>query len=666
MTEKADIKKRIDYLVDYLNKQNQLYYVESNPAISDSEYDHLYSELIDLEALYPDFAKENSPTKKVGSDIGGGSAPSVKHLQRMYSLDNAFSMENIKAFFEKAGRFLEKANGLNWLPEVCLEHKIDGLSVNLLYENGFLVKALTRGDGEAGEDVTENILTIPEIPTVIPFLDTIEVRGEVYMNKATFHKINEERAKNGQKLFANPRNVASGTLKLKDQKSVAERQLQIFIYGVGYHKEPLKKTHSEVLAFLQSLGFKLNPYYTKASSMEEIEKYCGIWAKKKDELEYEIDGIVLKINELSVQQELGYTAKSPKWAIAYKFPAEMKITKLLDIVYQVGRTGAVTPVAVLEPVAISGSIVSRATLHNADEIERLNLKIGDEVEVIKSGEIIPKILGRHDRIRFIEVCPVCASHLVVEDAGVIHYCENIACPAQIHRRIEHFCSKDAMDIEGLGEAVVAQLLENNLIKTIDSIYHLDYEQFARLEKQGQKSAENLRQSIEKSKQNGLDRFIFALGIKYVGQKISKVLASNFQSIDDLIDTDIDSLCNIEEIGEKIAKSLIQYFSVGENLLLIERLKAAGVNPLQHEEPNDSDIFKGKKFLITGSFADYTRDDLVRIIEKNGGKMVSSVSKNLHYLLVGENPGSKLDKAATIPSIKIISLAEFREMVGNKL
>jgi DNA ligase (NAD+) len=671
------IKSRIEYLTNYLNKQNHLYYVENKPEITDVEYDILYSELKNLEEAHPELALKVSPTQQVGSDLVVETSKTIKHLQRMYSLDNAFSYEDIKTFIDR----IEK--DYKTFPEVCLEHKIDGLSVNLLYENGFLSYALTRGDGESGEIVTENILTIKDIPQMIDYKGTIEVRGEVYMRTEDFRKINEERAKNNLKLFANPRNVASGTLKLKDSSIVAERNLKIFVYGVGYHF-PSKlegvgggsiQSHSNYLNFLKQLGFTVNPHFTTANSLQEIYDFCDKWNVNRNTLDYEIDGIVLKINNRALQSELGFTSKSPKWAIAYKFPAEEKITTLKDVIFQVGRTGAITPVAILEPVAISGSIVSRATLHNADEIERLNIKIGDQVKIIKSGEIIPKIIEvvnsefripNSEFLKFPKCCPVCGSTLHKEDEGCIFYCDNNNCPAQLQRKLEHFCSKDALNIEGLGEAVISQLLENKLITTIDSIYNIDFEKFAKLDKQGTKSAENLKNSIESSKTRDFDRLIFALGIRHVGQKTSKILARYFENIDSLISTDLETLTKINEIGAKIANSLRDFFSDESNLDLIEKLQKIGLNFSKTAiGENTSQTLNDKKFLITGSFERWTRDELTKIIEDNGGTVISAVSKNLNYLIVGDKPGSKLEKSNKIPTITLLNEESFLEMIGER-
>jgi len=659
MTEIKTAKERIEYLTEYLLRQNQLYYIENTPEISDLEYDVLYRELRALETQFPQYIQENSPTQAVGADITLKSEKTKPHLQRMYSLDNAFSLEEVEVFLGRTSLLT---------PTVCLEHKVDGLSINLIYQNGQLQDALTRGDGEAGEIVTENALTIPGIPKTIPYTQKIEIRGEVYMTKADFHRLNAEREQQGLKLYANPRNVAAGTLKKKDTSLVATRGLRVFIYGVGFGRQAFK-THSETLAFCQRLGFPVNPHFAVVDSIEQINAYCQEWDTKRQSLEYEIDGIVVKINDLALQDELGFTSKSPKWAIAYKFNAEEKVTTLKEVIYQVGRTGAVTPVAILEPVAISGSTVSRATLHNADEITRLGLRIGDSVKIIKSGEIIPKIIevvqcNNGEPVCFPLNCPHCGSPLHKDNDTVAYFCDSNNCTAQVKRKLEHFCSKEAMNIEGLGPQIISLLYDNGLITTLDSIYNIDYYKFSKLPSQGEKSAENLRNAIEVSKTRDLARLIFALGIRFVGQRTSEILASHFKTIQALYKANVDELKTLEEVGEKIAYSITQYFANPENIATIERLAQAGVNTIRQEASivtNNPNI-AGKKFLITGSFAGFTRDQIQQMIADNGGINISAVSKNLNFLILGENPGSKLEKAQKINTIKIIGLDALLEML----
>jgi len=662
MPDPEKAKARIAQLCEYLNKQNDLYYVQNTPQISDAEYDILYDELKNLEIQYPQLIQSDSPTQKVGTDLPSNNAKTKTHLERMYSLDNAFSTDELEAFLTKISP---------QIPSVCLEHKIDGLSINLLYQNGKLTDALTRGDGETGEIVTDNILTIPDIPTHINYAETIEVRGEVYMTKADFDRLNALRSENDLKLYANPRNVASGTLKLKDPSIVASRNLKVFIYGIGYGRHRFQN-HSDTLKWCAEMGFPTNPHYKVVNTIPDIHKYIQQWDTERASLPYEIDGIVLKIDNLTLQEQLGYTSKSPKWAIAYKFKAEECITTLNDVIYQVGRTGAVTPVAILAPVAISGSVVSRATLHNADEIERLQLHIGDSVKIIKSGEIIPKIIevtqtNNGAVVTFPQTCPECGSPLHKDPEGAIYYCDSNACPAQAKRKLTHYCSKDAMDIEGLGSSTIAQLYDNHMLTTIDSIYQLDYHKFASLEKQGVKSAENLKTAIGTSKDRDLDRLIFALGIRFVGQKTSKILATHFQTINALYTATVDTLKTIDEVGEKIALSIVQFFADPENISLIEKLASLGINTTLKQKTTSTTInqnIHGKKFLITGSFMQYSRDALEKLITENGGINISAVSKNLDFLIVGQNAGSKLSKAQAIPSIKIIDLDTFLGMVNQ--
>jgi len=654
--EIAELKKEIE-------RHNVLYYEFTNPSISDYEYDMLVNRLLEMQKQYPELAGEAFPVEKVGNDLTKG-AKTIAHKQRMYSLDNAYSLEEVKEFLYK----IEKEKGK--FPTVTLEHKIDGFSINLYYEKGSLQYATTRGDGFEGEVVTENVKTIKSIPLSIESNASIEIRGEIFYLLEVFHRINQEREANGDKLFANPRNAAAGTIKLKDAKIVAERNLQAIFYSYGYAAMLINNSQSELLNWLKQQGFPTSKDYTLAHSFEEIESYCNKWDEKRSNLPYEIDGIVIKINDFALQKELGYTNKSPKWAIAYKFKPEEKETKLIEVQFQVGRTGAVTPVAILEPVYISGSTVSRATLHNEDEIMRLDLHIGDTVKIVKSGEIIPKILSVNSEKRitgskdvgFIKNCPACNSPLFKEDEGAIHYCSNSKCPAQLQRQIEHFTSRDAMDITGLGESLIARLIELDILKSFEDIYHMDYDKISKLERLGDKSVANLEASVEKSKTEKFDRVLYAIGIRFVGTKTARILAEYFGSIDKLINTDLDELLSVPEIGDKIAKSVIDYFKLKENIALIDNLRQAG---LQFETDNSAktSILEGKTFLITGSLPTYDRKTMEILIIENGGRLLSSVSKNLNYLVVGENAGSKLDKAKALGTVNIIDEQEILKMMG---
>jgi DNA ligase (NAD+) len=653
--EIAELRKQITY-------HNDLYYKKAQPEISDYEYDQLVKRLQSLEKEYPQFQRRRTPTQQVGSDITEKSKI-IPHKVRMYSLENAYSLEEVKDFVDK----IQKVD--NRSLSVTTELKIDGFSINLYYEKGKLQYATTRGDGFEGEDVTENVKTIKSIPHKINYKKPIEVRGEIYLPVKEFERINEEREQLGETLFANPRNAAAGTIKLKDSSIVASRKLDSLIYSVGKFDNDTIHSQYELLNFLKGNGFHINRYNKVISSYNELEKYCSTWENKRVELNVETDGIVIKVNDFNLHKELGYTSKFPKWAIAYKFKAEEKETQLIDVKFQVGRTGAVTPVASLEPVFISGSTVSNATLHNKDEIERLDIRIGDYVTVIKSGEIIPKIIKVNyekrpfdaQKINFTALCPVCNTPLKKEEDGAIYYCNNINCPAQIQKQIEHFASRDAVDIEGLGEAVVKQLLENNMITRIEDIYHLDFDKFQTLEKQGVKSAENLKTAIENSKGQKFHKILFGLGIRYVGDRTSRILTNNFSDIDEMINAGYEDFLEIEEIGEKIAHSLYEFFCSERSLQMIESLKKSGVN-FHSEKKNINNKLAGAKFLVTGTLKNFTRTEIKEEIEKYGGKITSSVSKNLDYLIVGENPGSKVKKAEKLGTVKIISEDELLRMI----
>jgi len=664
-TEEKRIEKEIKRLRKLIEKHNQLYYLFTEPEISDYEYDQLLKKLTELEERYPQFKSKESPTAKVGDDIRL-IAKVIEHKVRMFSLDNAYTLEEVESFLKRAAK-----NTDNTFLPVTLELKIDGFSINLYYENGDLQYATTRGDGFKGEEVTENVKMISSIPQKIGYYKPIEVRGEIYLPVSEFQRINLEREKVGGKIFANPRNAAAGTIKVKNSELVAERKLNSLIYSVGIFNNKDIKTQCELLDFLRNLGFNVSPHNKLAINFAEITEYCQCWEKKRAELEYDIDGVVIKINDLSIQQELGFTDKNPRWAIAYKFKAEEKSTELLDVLYSVGRTGAVTPTAILKPVFISGSTVSRATLHNEDEIARLDLHYGDTVTLIKSGEIIPKIL-RVERslrkpdalpVKFPSSCPECHTPLTKEPEGVIRYCNNINCPAQIQRRIEHFVSRKAMDIEGLGEALIAKLLENNIIGNLEDIYHIDYQKVLALENQGEKSVYNLKQAIEKSIEQPFDRILFALGIRYVGDKTAKIISEHFSDLSSLKHASIEDFLQVEEIGEKIAQSLYDFWHNEESLKTVEALQKAGLK-FQAKKKIKSDKLNGKSFLITGTLARYTRDEANKLIEENGGRVISAVSKKLDYLVVGENPGSKIQKAEQIGTIKIINEDKLLELLKS--
>jgi len=658
------VKEEIEELQKQIAHHNELYYKKSQPEISDYEYDQLIKRLQYLEEKYPQYKITESPTEKVGSDLEE-QAKIIPHKVRMYSLENAYSLEEVKEFVDK----IQKVD--NRSLSVTTELKIDGFSINLYYEKGKLQYATTRGDGFEGEVVTENVKTIKSIPHEINYKKPIEVRGEIYLPIKEFERINVKREQLDEKLFANPRNAAAGTIKLKDSSVVASRKLDSLMYSVGYFKDDNIKTQREILWFLDKLGFQVieKKYIGFITGYKAIESICALWEKYPPKIDYQIDGIVIKVNNFDLQKKLGFTSKSPKWAIAYKFKAEEKETQLLDVKFQVGRTGAVTPVAKLKPVFISGSTVSNATLHNEDEIKRLGLKLGDFVTIIKSGEIIPKIL-RVDKskreedfpeIVFPTECPVCGTSLSKEVDGVIIYCNNINCPAQVQRRIQHFASGEAVDIEGLGEVAVKQLLENKMIARIEDIYHIDFDKFQILDRQGTKSAENLRAAIENSKTQKFHKLLFGLGIRFVGARTSKILTNYFSDIEEMNNASYEDFLEIEEIGEKIAQSVYDFFRNEESLHTIQKLKEAGLN-FYSEKTEKYNLLDGQKFLITGTLENFSRNEIKEEIEKYGGKIISAVSKNLDYLIVGSNPGSKVKKAQKIGTVKIISEDEFLEMI----
>lgn len=661
MEEKA--KKRIDELVKLLNYYNYMYYVENNPVVTDYEYDTLYRELVELEKKYPQYIRDDSPTKKVGGQPLK-EFKTISHKIPMLSIDNTYSEDELLEFDNR----VKKAAGVGEI-EYVVELKYDGVAVSLIYEDGVFIRGVSRGDGWRGDDITENLKTILTLPLTISYKEPLEVRGEVYMRKDTFQKINEERKRNGEELFANPRNATAGSLKLLDPEMVAKRNLQLFVYQ-GFLKN--FETHWEVLEFLKKIGFPVSPYRKLAKGIREVIEYCNEWEEKRLHLPYNIDGMVIKVNSLSLQEKLGVTSKSPRWAVAYKFPAQQVETTLKDVVVQVGRTGILTPVAVLEPVELSGTTVSRATLHNFDEVKRLGIKIGDRVFVEKGGEIIPQIVkviiekrtGRERDIPVPERCPVCHSQVVRDEEEVAIRCPNVRCPAQVKERIIHFASRDAMDIEGLGEKWVNILVDKGIISDYGDIYwNITYEKLLNLERMGEKSAKNLLEAIEKSKNRPFANLIFALGIRHVGVHIGEVLASHFNSIDELSKADFETLSSIREIGPVKAQSIIDFFSNRENLKVIEKLKSAGVR-MRREEEKKSDKLANLTFVITGTLNNYTRDEITALIKRYGGRVTSSVSSNTDYLVCGKEPGSKLEKAKSL-GIKIITEDEFNKLIEER-
>jgi len=656
------IENEILKLRKEIEEHNRNYYVFDNPTISDYDYDILLHKLIKLEEEHPEFADENSPTKRVG-----GAAlkefEQVIHEIPMQSLGDVFSKEEIMDFDKRVAQGL---NGEDY--EYVAEMKIDGLSVSLEYENGRFVKGSTRGDGAVGEDITENLKTIKSIPLVLPeIVEKLEVRGEVYMSKDSFNKLNEERKKQNEQLFANPRNAAAGSLRQLDSKITAKRNLDVFIFNIQQTTKALS-THSEGLEWLKSLGFKVSPRRDVFSNMEDAFAEVQRIGEERPNLPFDIDGAVVKVNSLVQREQLGTTTKVPKWAIAYKFPAERQETTVEDIIVQIGRTGVITPNAVLTPVRVAGSTVSRATLHNEDFIREKGLMIGDRVLIQKAGDIIPEVVevlkdkrnGSEREFAMPKVCPACGEPLFREEGEAATRCVSTNCPAQKVRSIIHFASRGAMDIEGLGDAVVEQLVDEGLIKNTADLFYLEFMELVGLERFGEKSAQNLIDAIEKAKQNPLDRLICGLGIRLIGAKAAKNIAGHFGNIDAVMSATVDEVSAIDDIGDKMAESLVHYFAEPETKDLIERMKAAGVNMIA-EERSVGVSLEGKTFVLTGTLPILKRSEAQKLIEDNGGKVSGSVSKKTDYVVAGEEAGSKLDKANAL-GIAVITEEELMEML----
>lgn len=661
--------ERIDQLREELHLHNYNYYVLNAPVISDIEFDKLMRELQDLEAKHPEHFDENSPSMRVGSDINKNFTQ-VEHKYPMLSLGNTYSEAEVTDFYERVSK------SLNEEFEICCEMKFDGTSISLTYENGKLVRAVTRGDGVKGDDVTDNVKTIRSIPLVLhgnDYPQNFEIRGEILMPWDVFEKLNREREAREEPLFANPRNAASGTLKSQNSAVVASRQLDAYLYYLLGENLPCDG-HYENLQKAAEWGFKISHITRKVRTLDEIFEFIKYWDIERKNLPVATDGIVLKVNSLRQQRNLGYTAKSPRWAIAYKFQAEQALTKLIKVTYQVGRTGAITPVANLEPVQLSGTVVRRASLHNADIIASLDLHVGDMVYVEKGGEIIPKITGvdaasrkpDSEKITFITHCPECGSKLVRYEDEAAHYCTNeTACPPQIKGKIEHFISRKAMNIEGLGPETVDLFYQKGMIQNVADLYHLQATDICQLERMGEKSAENIIQGILRSKEVPFERVLFALGIRFVGETVAKKIAKAFRSIDALMSATLDDLIHVDEIGEKIAQSILLYFANEKNRALIERLREAGLK-LKADETDYSgytDKLQGKSIVISGVFAHHSRDEYKEMIEKHGGKNVGSISKKTSFVLAGENMGpSKLEKAQKL-GITILNEDDFLAMIN---
>ncbi len=663
-----DIPTKIQTLRDELNQHNYNYYVLDKPTISDFEFDHLLKQLQELEAQHPEFFDENSPSQRVGGSITKN-FNTVAHEHRMYSLDNSYSTEDLMDWEVRIQKILG-----NVALEYTCELKYDGASISITYENGKLKRAVTRGDGFQGDEVTNNIKTIRSIPLQLKgnYPPKFDIRGEIILPFAGFEKMNQELIEIGETPYSNPRNTASGSLKLQDSAEVAKRPLDCLLYFIVGNNLPFKTQH-EGLETARNWGFKVPTHSKLAKNMEEVLEYISYWDLHRHDLPYETDGVVIKVNSLQHQDELGYTAKSPRWAMAYKFKSEQVSTRLNSISYQVGRTGAITPVANLEPVQLAGTIVKRASLHNADQIEKLDIRIGDKVFVEKGGEIIPKIIAVAERGQesfptvYITNCPECQTALERKEGEANHYCPNFyGCPPQIIGRIQHYITRKAMDIEGLGGETVALLYQNGLVKNYADLYDLKIEQILPLERMAQKSAENLINGIEKSKEVPFERVLYALGIRYVGETVAKKLAKHYKSIDAIANASLMDLVLVDEIGEKIAQSVIEFFENPENNIIIERLKNVGVQLTLDESKSTvvSSVLEGKIFVVSGVFEKFSRDELKKAIEDNGGKVGSSISAKTNYVIAGENMGpAKLEKASQL-KVPIISEDDFLGMLNN--
>ncbi len=666
---KEEARERIDELKEEIRYHDRKYYVEDDPEISDYEYDMLIEELKELEKRYPDLVTPDSPTQRV-APMDTEQFESVEHKTRMLSLDNTYNHDELKEFHQRVCRGLDVED-----VEYVMELKMDGLGVALLYENKILQRGATRGDGIKGENITANLKTIHSIPLKLTdktILEDVEVRGEVYMPRDEFDEMNKKRLEEGLEPFANPRNAAAGTVRQKDPEVVADRPLDIFVYHLSYHPNVELDTHWECLKELKNAGFRVNEHVAKVSGIDEALGYIDRWEEKKNELNYETDGVVIKVNELDYQDRLGTTSKHPRWAIAYKYPTVRKTTVIRDIEVQVGRTGKLTPVAILEPIELSGTTVSRASLHNEDEIERKDVRIGDTILVEKAGEIIPQVVKviiekreGQEKYEFPKKCPACDSDAKRIGDEVARRCVNAQCPAQLKQRLEHWGSRDAMDIEGLGPKLLGKLVDKRAVNSIADIYRLGKIQLSSVEHVADKSARNLLRSIEESKDQSLDRVIHGLGIKYVGKRVAKVLAEQYESMDKIMSADREELEDIPEIGPKIADSIISFFNNEKNVEMIDRLRQKGVNMESQVEEAEEQFLESKRFVLTGTLEQLTRDEAKEKIERYGGRVTSSISNSTDYVVVGENPGSKLYKARELGTT-VLSEEEFFDLIEKDI
>ena len=664
------ILQRIEELREELHQHNYNYYVLDEPTISDFEFDAKLKELQELEAAHPEFYDPHSPTLRVGGEITKN-FPTVQHQFRMYSLDNSYDFNDLQDWHTRISKILETED-----IEFVAELKYDGASISILFENGKLSQAVTRGDGFQGDEITANVKTIKDIPLQLQgnFPERFFMRGEIYLTHHNFNKINEERLAEGYDAFMNPRNTASGSLKLQDSGEVRKRNLSAVLYQFVSENSPAE-THFELLQQAKTWGFKISENAKICKNLQEVQDFINFWDEKRKNLNFDIDGIVIKVNSLKQQQLLGYTAKSPRFAMAYKFKAEKVETELLSIDYQVGRTGAVTPVANLAPVLLAGTIVKRASLHNEDIIKKLDLHVGDFVYVEKGGEIIPKIVGVNlekrnvfaTEVQYATHCPECGSELIRLEDQAAHFCPNEThCPPQVVGKMIHYVSRKALNIENLGSETIEQLYREGLLTNIADFYTLRKEQLLPLERMAEKSAQNIIDGVEKSKQIPYEKVLYGIGIKHVGETVAKKLAKNFPSIDDLKNATEEELCQVEDIGSKIAESIVSYLHNSENWETIERLRSYGVQLEKGENTTEvlSTVLEGKTFLFTGKLSLFTREQAEEMVEKHGGKNISAVSKNLNYLVVGEKAGSKLKKAQDIGTITILDEQQFLDLIES--
>ncbi len=669
---KAAVKKELERLRNRIRRHEYRYYVLDDPEISDAAFDRLMGRLKQLEAEHPELVTPDSPTQRVGGSPRQGFV-TLRHQTPMLSLDNAYSYDELREF----DRRVRELAGRDRV-EYVAEHKFDGLSISLQYEVGLLVRGVTRGDGTSGEDVTANVRTIRSIPLRVDaavlkrlgLAGAFEVRGEIIMNRKAFEELNRQQEEQGGKRFANPRNAAAGAVRVLDPAITAQRRLDFYGYLLLVRGRVPLKRHSQALAAMAKLEFRVSPDWALCRSLDQVMKYCDTWETRREKLPYEIDGIVVKVNEVALQEELGFTAKAPRWAIAYKYPARQETTVVKDIAVQVGRTGALTPVAILEPVQVGGVTVSRSTLHNMDEVERLGVEIGDTVLIERAGEVIPHVLKvvqqGNDRRAFHmpKECPECGSKIHKAEGEVAYRCVNTGCPAKRKESLLHFAGRHAMNIDGLGEKIVDQLVDKGLVKDFADLYKLDLETLAGLERMAEKSAQNLLEEIEASKKNSLARLIYALGIRFVGERTAQLLAEHFGSLDKLAAASVAELTEVPEVGPKVAESIAEFFSEAANRKVIEKLRKYGLKFTEERRAPKDTRLAGKTFVFTGSLARRSREEAAQLVISHGGKTSSSVSKKTNYVVVGAVPGSKYDKAKSL-GVTILDEAGFEKLLGLK-